>query len=240
MTRRLTRLWYLGLAVEEPALRSTMTTLSWDLSQPSSVTVRRASVRSSVILWGSKASSAEEPAVKPAGTRTGWIERWNWSCRATSGERQRATTGTLGRIFARARGTSPVEVMAMMSLASKLAAVSTADWASASSDASALPQVPPLPQSLGRMAPMASSMSASTMRSASWRMLCIAFNACRGYLPAAVSPESMTASVPSTTAWPTSVTSARVGRGFFCIESSICVATMTGLPASLHARTMSF
>ncbi len=50
-----------------------------------------------------------------------------------------------------------------------------------------------------------------------------------GYLPAAVSPESMTQSVPSRTALATSVTSARVGRGLRIMESSIWVAVMTGL-----------
>ena len=35
-------------------------------------------------------------------------------------------------------------------------------------------------------------------------------------------------------------TSARVGRGFFCIVSSICVATMTGLPTALHFSTIIF
>ena len=51
-----------------------------------------------------------------------------------------------------------------------------------------------------------------------------------GYFPAAVSPESITALVPSYTALATSVISARVGRGLFCILSSICVAVITGLP----------
>mmetsp|Transcript_1717 Transcript_1717/g.6613 ORF Transcript_1717/g.6613 Transcript_1717/m.6613 type:complete len:313 (+) Transcript_1717:348-1286(+) len=61
-----------------------------------------------------------------------------------------------------------------------------------------------------------------------------------GYLPAADSPDNMTASALSTTAFVTSATSARVGRGFLAIESSICVATMTGLPLWRHASTMSF
>ena len=58
----------------------------------------------------------------------------------------------------------------------------------------------------------------------------ITWTACTGKLPAAVSPESMTQSVPSSTALATSVASARVGRGFLIILSSICVAVMTGLP----------
>ncbi len=58
-----------------------------------------------------------------------------------------------------------------------------------------------------------------------------------GYLPTLVSPESMTASAPSSTAFATSEVSARVGTGFSIIDSSICVATMTGFghaAAELH------
>ena len=50
-----------------------------------------------------------------------------------------------------------------------------------------------------------------------------------GKLPTAVSPDSMTASVPSITALATSETSARVGIGFWIIDSIICVAVMTTL-----------
>ena len=52
-----------------------------------------------------------------------------------------------------------------------------------------------------------------------------------GYAPRAVSPESITASVPSRIAFATSVTSARVGRGEEIIDSSICVAVTTGFEA---------
>jgi hypothetical protein len=58
-----------------------------------------------------------------------------------------------------------------------------------------------------------------------------------GKAPLAVSPESITASVPSKTALATSEASARVGRGFFIILSIIYVAwefihltVITGLP----------
>jgi hypothetical protein len=54
-----------------------------------------------------------------------------------------------------------------------------------------------------------------------------------GNLPMADSPESMTQSVPSRIAFATSVASARVGRRLVTIDSSICVAVMTGLPARL-------
>ena len=64
--------------------------------------------------------------------------------------------------------------------------------------------------------------------------------ASRGYAPAAVSPESITQSVPSSTALATSVASARVGRGAAIIESSICVAVITGFPARLALRIIIF
>ena len=59
-------------------------------------------------------------------------------------------------------------------------------------------------------------------------------------MPDAVSPESMTQLVPSNTALATSDTSARVGRGLRIMESSICVAVMTGLPAMLVFFIMVF
>mmetsp|Transcript_2746 Transcript_2746/g.9993 ORF Transcript_2746/g.9993 Transcript_2746/m.9993 type:complete len:224 (+) Transcript_2746:1330-2001(+) len=55
-----------------------------------------------------------------------------------------------------------------------------------------------------------------------------------GYPPAAVSPLSITQSLPSSTALATSVASALVGLGLLTIDSSICVAVTTGLPARLH------
>ena len=48
-------------------------------------------------------------------------------------------------------------------------------------------------------------------------------------MPAAVSPESMIALVPSYMAFATSVASALVGLGCIIMESSICVAVMTCL-----------
>ena len=53
-----------------------------------------------------------------------------------------------------------------------------------------------------------------------------------GWSPTLVSPESITASAPSSTALATSLASARVGAGLVIIDSSIWVATMTGLASS--------
>mmetsp|Transcript_41180 Transcript_41180/g.113577 ORF Transcript_41180/g.113577 Transcript_41180/m.113577 type:complete len:229 (-) Transcript_41180:490-1176(-) len=61
-----------------------------------------------------------------------------------------------------------------------------------------------------------------------------------GNSPAAVSPESITQSVPSRTAFATSLASARVGRGDVVMDSSICVAVMTNFPAKLQRPIITF
>mmetsp|Transcript_27663 Transcript_27663/g.65875 ORF Transcript_27663/g.65875 Transcript_27663/m.65875 type:complete len:222 (+) Transcript_27663:788-1453(+) len=71
-------------------------------------------------------------------------------------------------------------------------------------------------------------------------MAAIILTVSTGHTPLAVSPESITQSVPWHTALATSVTSARVGRGLTTIDSSIWVAVMTGLPAMLHLRMIIF
>mmetsp|Transcript_15742 Transcript_15742/g.61482 ORF Transcript_15742/g.61482 Transcript_15742/m.61482 type:complete len:215 (-) Transcript_15742:524-1168(-) len=76
--------------------------------------------------------------------------------------------------------------------------------------------------------------------SASRQISAIMATASRGYLPLAVSPLSITQSEPSSTAFATSETSARVGRGLTVIDSSICVAQITGLAAMLHLEIIIF
>mmetsp|Transcript_90479 Transcript_90479/g.194098 ORF Transcript_90479/g.194098 Transcript_90479/m.194098 type:complete len:222 (+) Transcript_90479:518-1183(+) len=68
----------------------------------------------------------------------------------------------------------------------------------------------------------------------------IMVTAFKGKAPPAVSPESMTQSVPSSTAFATSLASARVGRGKPVIDSSICVAVTTGFPLILHLEIIIF
>ena len=68
---------------------------------------------------------------------------------------------------------------------------------------------------------------ATGCRSAPTAALAIALTTSTGYDPTAVSAESMTASVPSSTALATSNTSARVGIEFSIIDSIICVAVIT-------------
>jgi hypothetical protein len=60
------------------------------------------------------------------------------------------------------------------------------------------------------------------------------------FSPTAVSSDSISASVPSSTAFATSFTSARVGSGARVIDSSICVAVITGFPDMLQKRMISF
>jgi len=73
------------------------------------------------------------------------------------------------------------------------------------------------------------------LASASSMIRAIMSTASTGYLPLAVSAESITASDPSRMALATSEASARVGRGFSVIDSSICVAVITGFRNSLAA-----
>mmetsp|Transcript_10821 Transcript_10821/g.33820 ORF Transcript_10821/g.33820 Transcript_10821/m.33820 type:complete len:216 (+) Transcript_10821:1263-1910(+) len=76
--------------------------------------------------------------------------------------------------------------------------------------------------------------------SASSHMRPMARTASTGNEPLAVSAESITQSVPSRTALATSEASARVGRGAPVMDSNICVAVITGFPAALHLRMISF
>src|SRR5258707_433071 len=75
-------------------------------------------------------------------------------------------------------------------------------------------------------------IGSSLADSASSTIFAIIATVSRGYLPLAVSAESITASEPSRIALATSLASARVGRGFSIIDSNICVAVITGLRQS--------
>mmetsp|Transcript_39082 Transcript_39082/g.124422 ORF Transcript_39082/g.124422 Transcript_39082/m.124422 type:complete len:308 (+) Transcript_39082:1953-2876(+) len=79
-----------------------------------------------------------------------------------------------------------------------------------------------------------------TPSSAQRAMRAMVATALEGAMPLAVSPESMTASTPSKTALATSVISARVGSTEPIIDSSICVAQMTNLPAMWHLVVIHF
>ena len=72
-------------------------------------------------------------------------------------------------------------------------------------------------------------MLGSSWRSVELMIRAIVRTVSMGYSPTLVSPESITASAPSRTALATSEASARVGAGLLIIDSSIWVATITGL-----------
>ena len=76
--------------------------------------------------------------------------------------------------------------------------------------------------------------------SASTQICAIVSTVSTGYRPAAVSADSMTASVPSSTALATSETSARVGTGALIIDSIICVAVIVNLLRSAAIRIIRF
>mmetsp|Transcript_17056 Transcript_17056/g.39026 ORF Transcript_17056/g.39026 Transcript_17056/m.39026 type:complete len:358 (+) Transcript_17056:216-1289(+) len=149
------------------------------------------------------------------------------SCRHTLALGEMETIGTHGlhALTQRVAAPSPSS--------STMIADAVASWTSAHA---AVASAPPLVVSKGRAK---SGRRAAQPSTCSMMAACVA-TLLSGYLPLADSPESITASACSSTALVTSATSARVGRGFDCIESSICVATMTGLPASMHKLTISF
>ncbi len=80
----------------------------------------------------------------------------------------------------------------------------------------------------------------ASLLSTSSAMRFIVATASTGYWPDADSADSMMASAPSKMAVATSETSARVGTGLAIMDSSIWVATTTGLPARRQARVISF
>jgi hypothetical protein len=84
------------------------------------------------------------------------------------------------------------------------------------------------------------SSTTGSLFSASAQICAIASTTSTGYLPAAVSAESITASVPSSTAFATSLTSARVGTGLWIIDSIICVAVIVSLLRSRASRIIRF
>jgi len=71
-------------------------------------------------------------------------------------------------------------------------------------------------------------------------MRSIARTASKGYSPIAVSPRAMTASVPSRIALATSDASARVGRGWCTMDSSIWVAVITGFAVAIRLADQAF
>mmetsp|Transcript_1406 Transcript_1406/g.4254 ORF Transcript_1406/g.4254 Transcript_1406/m.4254 type:complete len:305 (+) Transcript_1406:1338-2252(+) len=139
--------------------------------------------------------------------------------------------GQVGRYFEMSRAEVPVVVSVRMRRAACECAASTTALATDSFIDSGFGIVSVI-CSVSRRMKMAASASLHTRS--------IMATASRGYAPLAVSPDSITQSAPSSTALATSDASARVGRGLLVIDSSICVAQMQGLPATLHFAIIIF
>ena len=113
------------------------------------------------------------------------------------------------------RGVEPDSVSAAMALTCRWLAV----WIAAIAIASSQSRAPPRPGS-------SSSTSPAALGSEPAQMRLIASTAATGLAPTAVSADSITASVPSSTALATSNTSARVGMLLVIIDSIIWVAVI--------------
>mmetsp|Transcript_27355 Transcript_27355/g.51872 ORF Transcript_27355/g.51872 Transcript_27355/m.51872 type:complete len:337 (+) Transcript_27355:278-1288(+) len=150
----------------------------------------------------------------------------------------KAMMGTFGLYLASCLTVLPFRLMAMMRSESVWLAMLTAAMQMDSRLVALLRMASDI--SL-RLWPMLENPHRLSRASSAWlTMVFMVLALSSGYCPLADSPESMTQSDPSRTAFPTSVTSARVGRGLRCMLSSIWVATITGFPARLHSRTIFF
>ena len=92
-----------------------------------------------------------------------------------------------------------------------------------------------------KVLPVKSASSSTNSADSAAKQICaISITVSSGYLPAAVSALSITASVPSSTALATSLTSARVGTGLVIMLSIIWVAVITTLSISRAILIMRF
>ena len=158
---------------------------------------------------------------------TGQTPQYSDRRRAVSSRPHAAIIGACGRSADSRRAVLPPRVTATIARASlRLASVTAA------SQIACVWSFPRLDTATGhssRIPDSASVMIASSV-----------WTARAGNAPAAVSPASMIASTPSSTAFAASLTSARVGLGSVLIDSSTCVATITGMPRRLARSVMSF
>ena len=179
-------------------------------------------------LWTARMPSS---VWRSKGTRTGSVPHESAIGATARRSSVKANSGTSGRKLATARAVEPECVRQAMALAptssARRTAVNEIAWVTRASR-SVTTSTASRPPSRRRFCSAERTISSITSTA---RM---------GYLPAAVSPDSMTASEPSKTAFATSLASARVGRGLSIIDSSIWVAVMTGLEASRHARIRRF
>ncbi len=112
------------------------------------------------------------------------------------------------------------------------------NFASTNSATSAAASVMAPPCVKGRVPSL--GMRSSPCSSVDSMMRAMVLTVTTGNSPTLVSPLSMSASAPSSTALAQSEASARVGRGLVIMDSSICVATMTGLALRRASSTARF
>ena len=145
----------------------------------------------------------------------GYTPRYSATRRCVRSWRVKAKIGMSERMRDIHSGVEPDSVSATIASTSMWFAVNMTAWAMAWANWSTLPSKRSRPRSRANWyvsAPSITSAMASTARA--------------GYLPTADSPDSITASLPSSTAFATSDTSARVGTGLWIIDSIICVAVI--------------
>ena len=193
----------------EPA---TMITLSPSTTRPAASSTSSTCIAISSVCRASPTRKVSTPQVSASWLRVHWLG-------------VKASIGMRGRTRDSRRVESPLVVKVMRYLQPSSSPISAA--AAVTAPPLELGRVPS-----GRMRCSPWSSVFSMMRA----MVRTAANAC---LPTLVSPESIRASAPSSTALAASEASARVGRLFSIIDSSTWVATMTGLArrrAISHAR----
>mmetsp|Transcript_19420 Transcript_19420/g.48537 ORF Transcript_19420/g.48537 Transcript_19420/m.48537 type:complete len:366 (-) Transcript_19420:508-1605(-) len=198
------------------------TTMTWSLSRSPRSSLAMPSAR---MVWYTAGMTSSEEAPALCSMSMGTRLDTTLHCAATEGLEVTTTTGTGGLYLDSSAAGSSVLVKTTMAMAPMSRHAFTAELVTASRGDTGLGV---LFQMLEKV------MSPSRPTSAFAAMAAIVATAFSGNAPLAVSPESIVASAPSHTAFATSVISARVGRGFSHMDSSIWVAQITNLPAMLH------
>mmetsp|Transcript_118287 Transcript_118287/g.307237 ORF Transcript_118287/g.307237 Transcript_118287/m.307237 type:complete len:300 (-) Transcript_118287:744-1643(-) len=168
-------------------------------------------------------------------TATGTTPRTQSSCRTLRAQVLMAMMGHRGLYFAMTWAVEQPTVKQMINLACVSIEVSTAEDAIASTPVT-IPSF--MFSTFWRMFKNVELNSKAA--SAFSQMRRMIETALTGKAPLAVSPLSMTQSVPSKTALATSLASARVGLGKPTMDSNICVAVTTGLPNVLQTLIIIF
>lgn len=156
------------------------------------------------------------------------MPRYKWHCLAVCGYRVTAMIGHFGLYLEIRWADLPLVVMTIIADDATLADASTVAIATACAASNGVCAFDTRSENKFRC---------HNAASASLHVLAIVRTHSSGYSPLAVSPDNITQSAPSRTAFATSEISARVARGFFTIDSSIWVAQITGLPCWKNDNT---